>query len=546
MAKTPSRSTLLLLCLAAAAAACCWKPAEKEPGRKSLACKLFKVGCPEAGGAAPTENPPAVNLDPVFLMTKAKVFLIGSSDAGYQGTAFLVQSKDRRYLVTNFHVISPLKDIFIETEDRTVYKDIRILATDRRHDLAVLEARGVPTPQMGLGFSQVFVTSQKIFVVGYPDMRSSEQHLNFITGVISDAAYMAPCYIGKCQEKNIQFTAPINPGHSGSPVLNERAEAIGVVSWRFDKDSDIQGGNYAVPFEYVAPLLEEIQARTRSAAELFPEGKSCAADEDCDWVYFCIDGTCQKLKDLGQACSLHEDCYLPFNCMAGLCSKSGSKGDTCQYDSQCVAPNYCIQGSCKPLAQKDEACTYDYDCVSPLYCHMGKCAAELSGLGGKCAVNTDCKFPYNCIDGACKEVDMGKIQGKACTTDQDCSPLYCIMGKCQALKQENEPCAQTMDCVSGLRCKNGVCIPLAGAGEPCGDDYDCKLPLYCIQGACKDQGGAVAQGGEGAPCTSDAECAPPTYCILKKCRPLGDIGAPCATYLDCKAPYNCTGNKCVQ
>lgn len=541
----------LMLALSAfvpAAVSCCRAPGEKKEQPESSMCKLFKIGCPEtkpSDGGGSTQPPP-VNLNPIFTLSKDKVFLVGSNDAGYQGTAFLIQNKGQKYLLTNFHVISPLKDIFVETEDKVAYKDISILAVDRKHDVALLEAKALKSGPSGLNFSPSYVTSQPISVIGYPDMRSKEQHLNFITGVISDANYMAPCYIGSCDEKNIQFTAAINPGHSGSPVLNERGEAIGVVSWRFGKDSDIQGGNYAVPFMYVTPLLREIETRKLSVAELYPEGKTCAADADCDWIYFCIDGTCRKLKDLGQTCAVHGDCYMPYNCMGGVCSRSGSAGEACQYDSQCAAPNYCILGSCRPIGQKGDDCTIDTDCVSPLYCISKKCVAELSGVGGKCEKNSDCKYPYNCVGGACKEVDVGSIKDKTCTADADCSPLYCIMGKCSNLRKEGETCEKTIDCESGLKCgKKGTCVPLSGPGDACKSDYDCKLPLYCIKGKCKEKDQTTQGSGLGSPCTSDAECTAPNYCILSKCRPLGSVGDPCKTYLDCKSPLKCAGDKCA-
>jgi hypothetical protein len=543
--------SVLITILIPVLGSCCRMPAETGGGDEDvgLLCRLFKIGCPEPEKDDTTDTEPVspVNLDPVFLMTKSKIFLIGGDPAGYQGTAFLLQSKDKRYLVTNFHVISTIKDLFVETEDKVVYKGVKVLAANRNHDIAILDARTLPASLKGIQYSTSYATSQKIYVVGFPDMRSKDQNLNFISGVISDASYTAPCYIGKCDSKNIQFSAPINPGHSGSPVLNNRGEALGVVSWRFGKDSDIQGGNYAVPFQYVSPMIREIETRKKSLSELFPEGKVCTGDEDCDWLYFCINEECRTLKDKGETCSLHEDCYLPYNCFNGACSDSGTKGESCQYDSQCAPPSYCIMGSCRPLGEKGDTCAYDSDCVSPLYCIIGKCVTELSGPGGKCEKNSDCKYPYNCVGGACEEVDVGSIEGKSCSADADCSPLYCILGKCGHLRKEGEKCEKTVDCVSGLKCgKKGICVPLGGPGDSCDTDYDCRLPLYCIKGKCKDKAEVGTEGAQGEACTSDAECVPPNYCILKKCRPLGKLGDACATYLDCEAPLNCTNGKCVQ
>lgn len=482
-----------------------------------------------------------VNLDPVFLTTKDNVFLIGSEEAGFQGTAFLIDYKDKKYLVTNFHVISLLKKKFVETQSKVAYKGVEVLAVDRQHDVSILEAKALPKSIKGLHYTHNFETSQKIYVVGYPDMRSQENHLNFGTGVISDASYMAPFLMGQGEGKNIQITAPINPGHSGSPVLNERAEVIGVVSWRFSAKADLQGGNYAVPFQYVSALLTEIENRQHEISQLYPEGNTCSDDDECQWLYFCIDGKCQTLRNQGESCSVHDDCFLPYNCFNKVCSRMGSLGDTCQNDSQCVPPNYCIIGTCRPLGQKNDACKYDMDCVAPLYCIAGKCVKELSGKNGPCTQNIDCNPPLSCISGKCQE-----SQGKTCASDHECTPLYCILGTCRDLGGDGGTCGMTIDCKTGLKCVSGICKTqsLSALGGPCSTDYNCQMPWYCIGGQCKDAGAIAKSSTQGSPCTSDVQCQPPLYCILSTCRPLGNHGDACSTDVDCNMPLYCISAVC--
>ncbi|MFH1438210.1 MAG: serine protease [Pseudomonadota bacterium] len=480
-----------------------------------------------------------VTLDPVFVAAQDNVFLIGSEAAGYQGTAFLIDYKRERYLVSNFHVISLLRNIFIETEKKVAYKELKVLAVDRQHDVAVLEASTLPSSLKGLPYTLEFQTSQKIYIVGYPDMRSKENHLNFGTGVVSDASYMAPFYMGKGEAKNIQLTAPINPGNSGSPVLNERAEVIGVVSWRFSAKADIQGGNYAVPFQYVTTLMTEIENRKQDVSTIYPEGKACTEDDECQWLHFCIDGKCQQLKDQGQPCQVHDDCFLPFNCFNNVCSRMGSLGDMCQNDSQCVPPNYCILNSCRPLGAKGEICKMDIDCTPPLYCIAGKCVTELSGKNGPCVQNIDCKAPLSCLNGTCTEVS-----GKGCQYDNECTPLYCIMSSCKDLGDAGAACGKTIDCKAGLKCTGGVCQSLSAKGGPCTTDYDCQMPWYCIGGTCTDTGQAPKSSSQGSPCSSDIQCQPPLYCILNACRPLGYQGDACTIDADCHLPLYCISGVC--
>ncbi len=380
MAKSPFFSVIPVLLAAAALSGACGgnkKPVHKTPGG-------------------------TVRLHPVFEKGRESVFLIGGNEAGLMGTAFLVEHEGRRYVVSNFHVVAFIRNIFIQSEEKVAYKDVRLLAADRMNDVAVLEVEGLPADVRPLRYTLSYATSQPIFVIGYPDMRSSEDHVNFGPGVISDADYIAPVYMGEGTCSNIQITAPVSPGHSGSPVLDDESRVLGVVAWSFTPEDDIVAGNYAVPFQNVLDLITEIESRKDPhAAPDLPGGQACQDDGECAWTYFCIEGACRELKDLGEPCLLDEDCYLPYICTKEICTRAGILGDACRNDSQCEPPYYCILETCGPLRKKGEACFLDIDCVEPLYCVAGKCVTDLSSQGGPCNKDADCWAPLICQAGAC-------------------------------------------------------------------------------------------------------------------------------------------------
>ncbi|MBM4386592.1 MAG: trypsin-like peptidase domain-containing protein, partial [Deltaproteobacteria bacterium] len=233
-------------------------------------CLLFilSAGCDkgqQGGEAKKPEQKPSESINPVFALAKDNVFLIGASDVGYLGTAFLVNFKEKRYAVTNFHVIERSRDFFLENESRIAFKDVTVVAADRKNDVAVLKVNGLLDSMKGLNYSTEYLTSQKIYISGYPDTKSKENHINFGSGVISDANYVAKNYIGKGDGKSLQFTIEINPGSSGSPVMNEKGDVLGVVAWY---RPDVKGGNYAVPFNYVLDLLVEIENTKQNFSEI--------------------------------------------------------------------------------------------------------------------------------------------------------------------------------------------------------------------------------------------------------------------------------------
>ncbi len=145
---------------------------------------LWLTACLLLGGCdlSSSKDKRASLVNPVYQTAKNSVFLIGSDAAGYQGTAFLVEFKGRNYLVASFHVVSKLADIFVETENKVRYRDLKILAVDRQQDLAILDAAKLPRSIPGLKYTHEAKTSQNIYLVGYPAMLSKSDHLNFGVG----------------------------------------------------------------------------------------------------------------------------------------------------------------------------------------------------------------------------------------------------------------------------------------------------------------------------------------------------------------------------
>ena len=56
----------------------------------------------------------------------------------------------------------------------------------------------------------------------------------------------------------IQIDAPISPGNSGGPVLNEKGEVIGV-SVSGIQGIDAQNLNFAIPSNYLKALLRRVR-----------------------------------------------------------------------------------------------------------------------------------------------------------------------------------------------------------------------------------------------------------------------------------------------
>ena len=99
-------------------------------------------------------------------------------------------------------------------------------------DLALIKLEGLPRPRITLGSATPRIGS-RIYVMGSPrgfDFSISEGLIGQVRTLDGVRYYQLSC--------------PISPGESGGPVLNDRGEAIGVVSWR---KADAENVGFAVP-----------------------------------------------------------------------------------------------------------------------------------------------------------------------------------------------------------------------------------------------------------------------------------------------------------
>lgn len=323
--------------------------------------------------ACQCEQQPSTGVHRVFGLARSHVFAIGGEEAGVQGTAFLVQHRGQRYLLASYHVVAKLEAPFVQSADEERFGDLPVLAVDREANLVVLDAAGLPRNLPGLRCRTAWATSQAVFLLGYPAMGWGASRINFAAGYISDSFYLAPSLTGRRPLVYIQASTPINLGHSGSPLLNARAEVLGVITWRYEPSTQIQGGNYAVPIQHALMLFDRLQ-RGGPPMELHPSaGQACVADADCGGLDFCLDGKCAPLRRPGHHCRIDEDCFLPHVCHRERCTPPSDKGQACTSDYLCRPPLACILGTCRQAGLIGDACAIDSDCGWPMICQAGTC-----------------------------------------------------------------------------------------------------------------------------------------------------------------------------
>ncbi len=164
----------------------------------------------------------------------------------FRATGFLIDGKG--YLITNAHVISKMKNIYVENK-KGDYFSATAIYTDNNIDLAVLKITDTAYKTIiNLPYSVKRVNSdlgEQFFTLGFPrnEIVYGEGYVSAKSGSDGDTA-------------SYQLTVSANPGNSGGPVINHNGEIIGIIT---AKDSKADGVVYASKSRNIFKLLDQIK-----------------------------------------------------------------------------------------------------------------------------------------------------------------------------------------------------------------------------------------------------------------------------------------------
>jgi len=167
-------------------------------------------------------------------------------EVDFRATGFLIDRQG--FLVTNAHVISNMKNIYIENKKGDFYR-AEAVYTDKAADLTILKITDTSFKSVNnLPYSIKKGNSdlgEQFFTLGFPrnEIVYGEGYLSAKSGNDGDStAY--------------QLSVSANPGNSGGPVINRNGEIIGIIT---AKDSKADGVVYAAKSKNIFTLVEKLK-----------------------------------------------------------------------------------------------------------------------------------------------------------------------------------------------------------------------------------------------------------------------------------------------
>jgi S1-C subfamily serine protease len=244
-------------------------PAEKaEAQRISSNWRVGQVLVREGGGGSPSVSKNSSST--------------GSLSKKGNGTIFVVSKAG--HAITNQHVTSGCTELRIQGRDGVA----KLITEDAVNDLALVQIPAPPTDIATIASEPGKLRQgDDVVVFGFPLNSVLSSGGNLTPGVVS-----ALTGLGN-NTNQIQITAPIQPGSSGSPVLNKKGEVVGVVSMKLSDSKMMQSTgqigqsvNFATSGQTIKSFLDVniVKYRTVGSSTLRDKNTADLADEARKWT----------------------------------------------------------------------------------------------------------------------------------------------------------------------------------------------------------------------------------------------------------------------
>ena len=179
-----------------------------------------------------------------------------------EGSGFFISP---RKIITNAHVVDRAYSAEVFT-DQEYYDRVTILNANEHMDLAILSVEAEDEIPLQINREAESKPGQRVIVIGHPLGLDKSVSDGVISGVRT---------VDGRQE--LQITAPISSGSSGSPVLDDEGRVIGVVHAGYDEGQNL---NLAIGVE----TLTEFLASEESPRQLEVAGSYVLWRAVVDWT----------------------------------------------------------------------------------------------------------------------------------------------------------------------------------------------------------------------------------------------------------------------
>ena len=230
------------------------------------------IGKPEmivSNGHGPSivgENTPPVSisdltLTQIFERSEKGVVRVNIQRAGQTigvngvGSGFVYDKSG--HIITNAHVVENSDKVVVTFLDGRSY-NAKVIGVDPFTDIGVIKVDTDPAllNPLPIGDSLNLKVGMTVAAIGNPFGLSG----SMTSGIVSQLGRLLPQESGFSIPNVIQTDAAINPGNSGGPLINMKAEVIGINTAIQSATGEFTGVGFAIPSNTISKIVPELIA----------------------------------------------------------------------------------------------------------------------------------------------------------------------------------------------------------------------------------------------------------------------------------------------
>ena len=200
--------------------------------------------------------------------------LVNMEEPVSTGTGFFIS--DTGQMLTAAHVTDGCLRVQANFEKESY--DVQILGQSKLLDVALLQSEAHTDKFLALRPEPKIVLGERISTAGFPLQNVLAASANLTTGNVSSMQAL-PGSMGK-----FQFSAPVQPGSSGGPIVSETGELIGMTTGSLNVAAMAEAGvipqnvNFALEGKYLAKFGERHGSEMRYFSDELAKGDMAAVN----------------------------------------------------------------------------------------------------------------------------------------------------------------------------------------------------------------------------------------------------------------------------
>ena len=222
---------------------------------------------PATSGRAQAVANTALSATQIYKQSSPGVVSILATGAQGRDEGSGIVLNEKGLILTNDHVVagSSRLQVAVGSGSAKVTRSATLVGEEANQDLALVQVNpsGLGLHALRLGNSTALQVGEQVYAIGSP--YGLEQTLT--SGVVSALDRQINAPDGATITGAIQTDAPLNPGNSGGPLLNDHGEVVGVNSQIASDQSSAGGGQpgstgvgFAISSQTVASVVKKIEA----------------------------------------------------------------------------------------------------------------------------------------------------------------------------------------------------------------------------------------------------------------------------------------------